>query len=408
MRFFNYHLKPLQIEQAKPREKAYPLTDGGGLHIDVLPSGSKVWRFKFHHDGKRQKVTLGPYPAISVKAARDRHAELRTMLAQGESPARAKRAEKAERKVAAASKVTFREFASRWIEETLFYRSEGYRAQTARWLDQHVYPSIGEMALAEVRPAELLAIIESLRPTPTTAERVRALLQQIFNHAIRKLIVTSNPATPLRGVVKRPPAKNHRHLSEPELGAFWRTLGKQGAHATTIAAAQLLMLTMTRKSELLRSTWAEFNLDDGLWDIAGERMKMKRQHRVYLSRQAIEILRQLQLLTGHTDYVFPSIFRDSVPMGDATLNHLFKRMDFGVAGFSPHGTRATAATLLRENERFSRDVVELLLAHSEKNAVVAAYSHHELADERRRALQFLADRIDKLAVGAEVKPLRAA
>ena len=407
VRSVNYTLKPATIDSAKPRDKAYPLTDGGGLYVDVLPTGSKVWRFKYHHGGKREKVTIGAYPQIGIKAARDRHEALRTELAEGRSPAKAKRAQKAEREVAAARDVTFAAFARRWIDETLFYRSAGYRAQTVRWLDQHVNPKIGDRALAAVTPAEILDIIEGLRDTAVTAERVRTVIQQVYNHAIRKLIVTSNPATPLRGLVKRPPVQNHRHLTERELGAFWRGLAVQGAHASTLAAARLLMLTMTRKNELLRATWPEFDLDAAQWDIPAERMKNRKPHRVFLSRQAVAILRQLQPLTGHGAYVFPSIFRGSVPMADATLNHLIKRIDFGVPEFSPHGTRGTAATMLREHG-FAKDVVELLLAHSEADATVAAYSHMQLADERRRALQFLADRIDTIAAGAAVVPLRAA
>lgn len=409
-RHVNYTLKPAKIDNAKPRDRAYPLTDGGGLYIEVMPGGSKVWRFKYHRDGKREKVTLGQYPALGIMEARDRHEELREQLQKGESPARLKQRDKVERRAAEARSVSFRAFAQRWITETLFYRSEGYRAQITRWLDDYVYPEIGDKLLPEVLPADVLAIIERRVATPTTAERIRVIVQQVFNYAIRKLLVTTNPAQPLRGSITRAPVQHHRHLSEPELGAFWRAIGEQGAHATTIAATRLLLLTMSRKTELLRARWSEIDLDAATFDVPKERMKMKRPHRVYLSRQAVEILRSIKALTGPLEgrdaYVFPSIFKRSVPMGDATLNHFFKRVDFGVPEFSPHGTRGTAATLLREHG-FGRDVVELLLAHAEKDATVAAYSHQELAKERRAALQFLADRIDTLAAGAQVIPLRA-
>ncbi|MFN6996118.1 MAG: tyrosine-type recombinase/integrase [Aquincola tertiaricarbonis] len=406
-RHVNYTLKPAVIDNAKPKDKPYSLTDGGGLHVEVLPSGSKVWRFKYHHAGKREKVTIGPYPSWSIKAARDRHEELRELLHKGESPAGAKQAERAAEKVATAqAEATFKKVATRWMDETMFHRSEGYRAQILRWLDAYVYPEIGALPLADVQPAHVLRIIEARAETAVTAERIRVIVQQVFNFAIRKLLATTNPATPLRGSITRPPVEHHQHLTEKQLAAFWRALDKQGAHATTIAAAKLLMLTMARKSELLRSKWPEFDLDAAVWDVPAERMKMGRAHRVFLSRQAVEILRQVHTLTGHGEYVFPSIFRGSVPMGDVTLNHLFSRIDFGVPGFSPHGTRSTAATLLRESG-FGRDVVELLLAHAEKNPSVAAYSHMELAQDRRRALQFLADRIDQLAVGAQVVPFAA-
>lgn len=418
MRHVNYALKPATIANAKPREKRYTLTDGGGLVLEVMPSGTKTWRFKYHLDGKREKVTIGGFPSFSIKQARDKHEELRAVVERGESPAKSKQEKSAARKVADARAITFRTFAQRWIEETLFYRgianakpkSAGYIAQIARWLDAYVYPAIGDMQLGDVQPGDILAIIKGQAHTPVAAERIRVIVQQIYNHAIRNLLVTTNPAQPLRGAITRAPVEHHRHLSEKELGSFWRKLGVQGAHATTVAASRLLMLTMTRKSELLRSKWSEFDLDAAVFDLPAERMKMNKPHRVFLSTQAVAILRQVRKLTGPAEgadgYVFPSIFRGSVPMGDVTLNHFFKRMDIA-ADFSPHGTRGTAATLLREHG-FGRDVVELLLAHAEKNATVAAYSHMELASERKRALQFLADHIDKLAAGADVIPLRAA
>lgn len=407
MRHVNYILKPATIDNAKPREKAYALTDGGGLQIEILPSGGKTWRFKYHLNGKREKVTIGAYPAYTIKQARDRHEELRALVARGQSPAKAKQAAVSAQKIAEARRLTFRSFAQRWVDETLFHRSGGYVAQTVRWLDAYVYPAIGDRPLDEVLPRDVLAIIKARADTAVTAERIRVIVQQIYNHAIRNLLVTTNPAQPLRGAIARAPVEHHRHLSEKELAAFWRKLEDQGAHVTTIAATRMLMLTMTRKSELLRSKWSEFDLDAAQWDIPAERMKMGKNHRVFLSRQAVDILRQVHEFTGHGAYVFPSIFRGSVPMGDVTLNHFFKRMDFGVPNFSPHGTRGTAATLLREHG-FGRDVVELLLAHSEKNATVAAYSHMELAADRKRALQFLADRIEHLVVGANVVTLRAA
>ncbi len=405
-RHVNYSLKPAAIDNAKPRDKAYTLTDGGGLYVEVMPGGSKVWRYKYHRDGKREKVTIGPYPSFSIAQARNKHEELREQLHKGDSPARVKQDQAEERRQAAASIVTFKEYAQRWVAATLFHRSAGYRAQTVGWLDAYVHPVIGNMRLDQVRTSDITRIVAARANTGSTATRILEIVRRIFAYAIKKQHATTNPAE----FVDRPACPkpvHHRHLSEKELGAFWRKLDLQGAHVTTIAASKLLLLTMTRKGELLRSKWPEFDLDAAKWDIPAERMKMGKPHRVYLSRQAVEILREVHKLTGHGEYVFPSIFKGSVPMGEVTLNHFFKRIDFGVPEFSPHGTRGTAATLLREHG-FERDVVELLLAHGEKNATVAAYSHMELAPERKRALQYLADYTEKLAAGGEVVPLRAA
>ena len=242
----------------------------------------------------------------------------------------------------------------------------------------------------------MLEIIEERRATPKTAEGSRQHLQQVYNYAIQKLLVEVNPALPLRGVIDVLRAQHRRHLTEAELDAFWRSVERQGAHFVTIASTKLLAYSMCRKSEVLRSRWREFDLEKAQWDLPAERMKMKRPHRVYLSRQAVDLLKLLKAFGSEPQaYVFPSILRSSVPLADATLNHFFKRLDFGVPDFSPHGTRGTAATLLREHG-FGRDVVELLLAHVERNKVTAAYHHHEMAGERRKALQYLADQIDRM------------
>lgn len=406
MRHVNYTLTPAAINAAKPRDKAYSLTDGGGLLVEILPGGSKVWRFKYHLDGKREKVTIGAYPSIGIKAARDKHEEMRGLVEQGQSPAKGKKVAAVRRRLAADRATAFRVFAQRWVDETLFHRSASYRAQIIRWLDAYVYPEIGDVDLADVTPAQILAIIEKLIGTPTTADRVRVIIQQIYNFAIRKLLVTTNPAAPLRGSVVVPPKTHHPHLKAAQLGRFWRSMDKTSAHASTILSAKLLYLTMLRKMELLRAKRDEFDLEAGFWNVPAERMKMKRVHRVYLSRQAIELIEMLLKFSTGSPYLVPSIHKRNAHMAESSLNHFFKRLDFGMPEFSPHGLRGTAATILRENG-FGKDVVELLLAHAENDSTVAAYSHMELEPERRRAMQFLADHVDRAAAGAEVVQLRA-
>ena len=401
MRLCNYTLSPTRINNAKPKGKLYKLTDGGGLFIEVSAAGLKTWRYQYRFGGVRREVTIGKFPEVGVADARDRHFELRSLLERGNDPLDSRRQKLSEQKERATEGKSagndFEAFSKRWVRERLTTKSETYRKQVESRLERFIWPAIGTRALNAVRPSDVLEIIEARRDTPKTAEGARAIIQQIYNYAIQKLLVEVNPALPLRGVIEVPPAEHHRHLSEPELGAFWRSVERQGAHFVTIASTKLLMYSMCRKSEVLRARWREFDLEKGQWDLPAERMKMKQPHRVYLSRQAVELLTLLRALGSEPQaYVFPSILRSSVPLGEATLNHFFKRLDFGVTDFSPHGTRGTAATLLREHG-FSRDVVELLLAHAERNKVTAAYHHHEMAEERRRALQYLADQIDRLA-----------
>lgn len=399
MRHFNYTLTPTGINNARAKEKPYKLTDGGGLYVAVAPTGKKTWRYQYALDGKRPEVTIGGYPEISVSEARERHAEYRVLVEKGIDPAKHKQEEKRVRQAKSDDSDSFLMFSKVWVEEKLQNKSETYRTQAVSMLARFVWPEMGAKRLCDVKPMDILKIIEKRRETPVTAERVRGYIQRVFDYAIQKLVVEVNPALPLRGVIERPPVEHHRHLVGNEIGAFWRSLARQRAHFITLAAAKLLVFSMCRKSEVLRARWKEFDIPAATWDIPAERMKARTPHRVYLSKQALEMLKLLQELTGRGEYAFHSVQGVTVPLADATLNHLFKRLDFGVDSFSPHGTRGTAATYLREHG-FSRDVVELLLAHKERNQVTASYHHHELEAERRRALQYWADQLDLLgAVG---------
>lgn len=408
MRDVEYKLSDLKVKKAAPAEKAYKLIDGGGLFLHVLPTGRKVWRYQYSFNGKRRDVTIGTYPAVPLEKAHRMHSEYRALRERGIDPADQKQEEKRKKQESARQKriSTFKALSLLWLKERMASRATSYVNQQQGWLERFVWPDIGEVPVSEIRPADVLRIIEPLRKTPVTADGVRVLIQSVLDHGIRKLLIDTNAARPLRGVIEVPAPTHHRHLSERELGAFWRSLNEGHAHYQTVVAAKLLMLTMCRKSEITKARWAEVDLDSAQWTIPAERMKAKRPHRVYLSRQAVDLLRQLHNFSGDGEYLFPNVYHPKRPLGDATLNSYFKRLDFGVEGFSPHGTRGTAATLLREHG-FDRAVVELLLAHTERDKTAASYHHHELPDERRRALQFLADRIDALAAD-NVVPMRRA
>ncbi|RZI85321.1 MAG: DUF4102 domain-containing protein [Rubrivivax sp.] len=402
MRPCHYTLSPTRINNAKAKASNYKLSDGGGLFVEISPSGLKVWRYQYRLGGQRKTVTIGKYPEIGVADARDRHFDCRSLLERGADPAEIRRKQLIERKEhvqrGQRKEDDFESFSRRWLVERMGSKSSTYRRQMESLLERFVWNEIGAMSLTAVKPVHVLRIIEARRSTPNTAEMVRTVIQQVFNYAIPKLKAETNPALPLRGMIEVPRAVHHRHLDEQELGKFWHSLEKQGAHLVTIAAAKLLCYSMLRKSEVLRAKWTEIDLERGIWDVPADRMKMRASHRVYLSRQAKELLEMLWAMDARRDYVFPSVLRPGTHLGEATLNHLFGRLDFGVDGFSPHGTRSTAATLLREHG-FSREVVELLLAHAERGSAMP-YHRHQLGEERRRALQYLADEIDRLSYAA--------
>lgn len=409
MRHVNYVLTPIKLNAAKAKERPYKLADGGGLFVRVSTAGTRTWCYGYAFGGKRKEVTLGQFPEVGVKEARDRHLAARTLLANGEDPAAAKRDEKEERKrAAAADENVFKRFSERFITEMLAGASEGYLVNIRLRLANHVLPYIGSKKIEDVKPRDVLAIMERLRDRPQQAGKVRALVEQIFDHAISKLIVETNPATAMRRAVKIPASKHHRHLGEAELGVFWRALMKYDNSETdpsTLAATRLIVWSMGRRTECVEAKWSEFDLDAGTWDIPSGRMKMRKGHRVYLPRQAVEMLREQFYITGEYEHVFSSFGRRFSPLSGATVAHLFKRLEGVPDDFTPHGLRGTGATILREHG-FRRDVVELLLAHAE-SGVAAAYHHHELAEERREALQHYADTIDALAVGGKVIGLRS-
>lgn len=383
IRAINYTLTDVKIRSKHPRGKAYPVADAGGLFLEVLPSGGKTWRFSYRIDGKRTKVTIGSYPAIGLKAARDVHEDMRTQLAQGVDPARRKQLAKIERTANTAQNNTFKEFAAVWVTEKMASVTERSRKQAVRWLENDVYPVIGAMPLGGVHPADILKLLESMRNTPVKANGVRSIVDRIYQYAAQKLLVTFNPATPMKGLVSTPKPEHYRHLRENEIKAFVDSVRTCGAHAGTRLAVEFLMLTVVRKDNVCKARWAHFDLDARTWTIPGRTtgangyMKADRPHTVYLSNQALALLERARALSSGSEWVFPAVNTTSKPMGEVAINHLFSRLrESGEipADFAPHGLRGTASTMMNE-QGVAPDVVEAILAHKEKNTTRGSYNH---------------------------------
>lgn len=409
-RALNYTLNDKTVRAAKPGAKAYPLADGGGLYLEVLPSGSKAWRYSYRIDGKRTKVTIGSYPEIGIKAARDAHEQLRAQLATGINPARKKQVDKIERVAKAAQTGTFQTFAKIWVIEKLSTTTARTQKQTLAWLKNDVYPAIGSLPLGQVHPADVLKLLEGLRNTPTKATNIRAIIERIYAYAAQKLLVTINPATPMRGLVDKPPAKHYRPLKSGEVRGFLQAVRSCGAHAGTRLAVEFLMVTVVRKDNVCKARWEHFDLAGKTWTIPGctvgcnGYMKSPRPHTVHLSNQAMTLLEQAQVLSSGSEWVFPAVTTTSKPMGEVAINHLFSRLrEIGEipADFAPHGLRGTASTMMNE-EGIAPDVVEAILAHKEKNTTRGSYNHATYTKAVTDAMQWYADHLDKLHKGADV------
>ena len=415
-RAINYTLTDKKIQSVKPKAKPYPLADAGGLFVDVLTSGSKVWRYSYRIDGKRTKVTIGNYPAIGIKAARDAHGGLIATLATGVDPARQKRLDKINAKAVVAQAQTFETFSRIWLAEKMAQSTARTQKQNLGWMVNDVFPVIGAIPLGDVHPSDVLRLLESMRNTPTKANNIRAIIERIYQYGAQKLLVTNNPATAMKGLIDKPPATHYPPLKPYEIRGFLEAVRTCGAHQGTRLATEFLMLTVVRKDNVCKARWEHFDLDAGAWTIPGRTtggngfMKMPEPHTVYLSRQARALLEKARYLSGASEWVFPSVHSLSKPMSDVAINHLFSRLRANgdvPKVFAPHGLRSTASTMMNE-EHLPSDVVEAILAHKEKNATRGSYNHARYVKGATEALQWYADKLDKLVIGADVIQLKAA
>lgn len=391
----------------KPKDKNYAVTDRDGLYIDVLTSGSMVWRYKYYFNRKREKLTIGKYPAIGLADARKLRDAAAATLEAGESPAKAKQAGKIAQRIEAARANSFKELAERWFADDVMPLSEKWQYTVRNWLKLDIYPAIGNKDPRRIVKADIESIIAGVmaRNAPASANKVRVICSKVFEYAINKEELEMNPVARI-APTKGPETSSHRALAVSEIGPFLRELDKVSARPVNTMAIQLLLLTFTRKDELRLSKWKEFDLANGVWSIPAHRMKMGKAHRVYLSTQALNLLHKLKLLSGTSEFVLPNQSTSLKPIGHTTINSVIDRLDINGARFVPHGFRATASSVLNE-AGFRPEIIERQLAHAERNKVRAVYNQAEYAHERRDMLQWWADYVESLRNGSNVIPINA-
>jgi len=388
------------IRNAKPSEKPRRLFDGGGLYLEVAPAGGKWWRLKYRFGGRDKRISLGVYPAVRLRDARDRRDAARKQLAAGIDPSAARKAEKA------AEADTFEVVAREWYAKHAPRWGRGHADNTIRCLERDVFPWLGIRSVSKVTAPELLAVLRRIegRGAIETTHRALQNCGRVFRYAIATGRAERDPAADLRGALPPAKKKHHAAITDPkEIGALLRAIdGYQGAFATQ-CALRLAPLTFVRPGELRAAEWSEINLDGDEWRIPADRMKMREVHIVPLSRQAVECLRELYPLTGSGRYVFPSLRTAARPMSETTMNAGLRRMGYAKDEMTGHGFRSMASTLLTE-QGWPRDAIERQLAHGERDAVRAAYNYAEHLPERRKMMQAWADYLDGLKNGAEVVP----
>ncbi|GAA0250676.1 tyrosine-type recombinase/integrase [Rhodanobacter caeni] len=386
-------LTDAKIRNTKPGPKPAKLTDGGGLYLEVRPTGAKLWRFRYRIAGKENVFAIGKYPVIGLAEARVEHGKARALVKQGVHPSHNRQAERLSSQVASAN--TFEAVAREWISKKSPRWTAYYLRQVTRFLELDVFPHVGKLPIRSVTSAHLLEVIRRIeaRGAETVALLVRQWSSAIFRYAVATLRADSDPAAALRGAIHRPKVEHHKPLSRKQIVDFQEAVGKYGGYRTTVIALQLMLLTFVRTVELRQAGWSEFDLEHAEWRIPAERMKMREPHIVPLSKQAVDLLRELRTYTGGRGFLFPNYRSPKECMTATTLNRALERMGFngkGSIGFSAHGFRATASTLLNEMG-YRPDVIERQLAHAERDKVRASYNQAEYMEERAAMMQEWAD-----------------
>ena len=382
-------LNDRQIKNAKPADKSYKLTDGGGLYLQITPAGGKLWRFDYAIDRKRKTLSIGKYPTVSLSEAREAAENARRLIAAGQDPSAAKQQAKQERQ--AALQNTFEAVAKRWHADNLHRWQPIHAERILADMQKDVFPYIGQIPLPEVSVSDVKNVIAAIvaRGANVTAEKVRQWIGAVYTYAAMLEITDRNPAVPLRGHFEKKTTRHMPALPREELAEFYRRLILADIDPANKIALLLTMLVFVRNTELRGGQWAEVDFSAAQWVIPAERMKMKRSHTVPLSDWALELLRELHGLTGNTHYLFPSRTKTTGFISDATLTRIIERLGYkGIA--TPHGFRSLASSILNE-QGYNPDAIERQLAHEESNRIRAAYNRAEYLAERRKMMQWYSD-----------------
>jgi len=390
-------LTPIAIRNAKPRGKAYKLADEAGLYLLIKPDGARYWRFKYRFAGKEKLLALGVFDEVSLAKARDDRDEAKRKLRDGIDPGAERKTRKLHDKHAAAN--SFKAVAEEWMTRQRSRWTAGHAERVKRSLERDLYPHIGTRPIAALNPPEMLAVLRKIetRGAHELRERVQQRASMIFRYAIATGRCERDSVADLRGAFTSPIRYNYAALGQKDLPAFFAKLAEYDGEPTTKLAIRLLALTFVRTGELRGATWSEFDLEGGEWRIPAERMKMRQEHIVPLSRQALEVLRELQALTGRGALLFPSRSKSTRPISENTILYALYRMGYHSRA-TGHGFRSTASTILNELG-FPGDMIERQLAHTSKNKVRAAYNKAQYLPERARMMQQWGDLLDAMASG---------
>ncbi len=400
-------LSDTAIRSAKPSDKPVRLFDGGGLYVEISPAGGKLWRLKYRFDGKEKRLSLGAYPEIGLKDARERREDAKRLLAQGIDPGGVKKAQKAAKAAQAAN--SFEVLCREWLEQRKDAVEPEQHKKTLARMENDVFPWLGSRPIGDISAAEVLSVLRRIdeRGARYTAHRVRSEISRAFRYAVATGRAERDPCPDLRGAIQPVKTEHMPAITTPkEAGELLRAFDAFRGTFVVKCALHLAPLLFVRPGELRKAKWRDFDLDKAEWRYLVT--KTKTEHLVPLATQAVATLRELHGLTGHGAYVFPG--RDpQKAMSEAAINAALRRMGFDTkTEITGHGFRAMARTILHEELHIKPEVIEHQLAHKVPDALGAAYNRTKFLKERQAMMQQWADYLDKLKAGAEVIQLRGA
>lgn len=411
-------LSDAAIRALKPGYTSKKVSDGQGLFIEVTPGGSKLFRAAYRYQGKQRLHSIGAYPAVSLAAARAELAKVKRWLVEGRDPAHEKRVEALAEK--ATKDATFEKVASDWIAKKA---KEGKATRTIaklQWLNGLALKGLGKRPIAEITPAEVLAVLQAVEAQGhrETARRLRGQLSEVFRFAVASALATTDPAAPLRGALAAPVVVNRAAIVEAKpFGGLLRAIDGYDGQITTRAGLQLLALTALRPGELRQGFWTEIDWEKSLWIVPTGRMKQRKPFAQPLSEQALAILTELRSITGGDDdgLIFPGygvsggggkpIVRK--PMSENTLGGALRRLGFGNDEHVAHGFRSSFSTLMHGTGKFNADHIEAALSHY-RGDVRSIYDRNAYLHERYDIMRAWADMCDVMKAGGKVVPLKAA
>ncbi len=400
-------LTDTKIRTIKPTEKPQKLFDSGGLFLLVTPTGGKLWRLKYRFGGTEKLLSIGIYPQTSLADARQKRDQAIALIASGVDPGDNKKAQKA---AGAQETETFEVIAREWHTKFSATWADSHGNKILRRLELYVFPWLGNKQIKSITAPDLLTVLRRIEAKGTleTAHRTQQNCGQVFRYAVATGRAERDPSGDLRGAIPPSSGKHMATMTAPkEIAGLLRSIDDYRGSIVTRCALQLAPLVFVRPGELRNAEWSEFNFDEAEWRIPAEKMKAGVLHIVPLSRQALDVLRDIHPLTGHGRYVFPSPRTDKRPMSSNAILSALRRMGFAKDEMSGHGFRSMASTLLNE-QGWNRDAIERQLAHAERNSVRAAYNYAEFMPERKKMMQAWADYLEGIKAGGKVIQIRSA